>query len=97
MPTAHRNGDLRTCGAATTVAGQSTVFVNGKLWAVNGDPNSHGAGGLIKSGSTVFVEGINVIVHAPDSAAPDNLCEPLGGQHCSPKTNQGSDNVYAYG
>ena len=41
MPAAHRNGDLRTCGATTSVTGQSTVTVNGKLWAVLGDKDSH--------------------------------------------------------
>jgi uncharacterized Zn-binding protein involved in type VI secretion len=38
----HRNGDSRACGASTTVTGQSTVYVNNKLVAVQNDPNSHG-------------------------------------------------------
>jgi len=37
MPAAHRHDDLRVCGATTIVSGQGTVFVNGKLWAVEGD------------------------------------------------------------
>lgn len=93
---AHRNGDSRNCGATTVVQNQSTVFVNGRLWAVQASQNSHGAGGLIASGTTVFVEGKNVIVHSPDSASQDNLCPPLGGNHCNPKTAQGSDDVFAY-
>lgn len=90
MPEAHRNNDNRNCGAKTVVQGQSTVYVNGKLWAVKGDPNTHGNGRLINTGTTVFVEGINVIVHTPDNANPDNA------DHNNPKTAEGSDDVYAY-
>lgn len=97
MPPAHRDGDVRVCGASTTVVGQSTVFVEGQLWAVDGDPNSHGDGGLIPSGSTVFVEGKPVIVHAPDSASADALCPIAGPPHCAPATAEGSDTVSAYG
>jgi uncharacterized Zn-binding protein involved in type VI secretion len=96
MSKAHRDGDSRSCGATTVVQNQSTVFVNGKLWAVKGSVNSHGSGGLINSGSTVTINGIPVIVHAPDNAQPDNLCPPLGGEHCDPKTAEGSDNVFCY-
>lgn len=71
---AHRDGDLRVCGAATIVAGQSTVFVNGKLWAVDGDPNDHGEGNLIHTGTTIFIEGKPVIVDSHDPAVPDLLC-----------------------
>lgn len=96
MPGAHTHGMSRACGATTVVIGQSHVFVNGKLWAVEGDPNSHGNGALIASGSKVFINGKKVIVNAPDAAAPDNLCPPLGGQHCTPFTAQGSGNVKCY-
>lgn len=93
----HRNGDSRTCGASTVVVGQSTVFVNGVLWAVKGDVNSHGSGGLINtSGSTVTIEGKHVIVHGPDDAAPDNLCPISGGEHCNPRTATGSGDVFTY-
>ena len=97
MPAAHRDGDARICGASTVVGGQGSVFVNGSLWAVSGDPNSHGGGGLIPSGATVYVEGTLVIVHAPDSAAPDALCPPIGPPHCAPDTAGGSGDVFAYG
>ncbi len=94
MPPAHRDGDSRQCGATTTVVGQGTVFVNDQLWSVVGDPNTHGSGELIglAAGSTVFINDINVIVHAPDPAAPDNL------EHPPPPTdtNEGSGNVNAY-
>jgi hypothetical protein len=64
---------------------------------VEGDINSHGAGGLIPSGSGVFIQSIPIIVHAPDDAVPDNLCLPLGGEHCDPKTAAGSGATFAYG
>ena len=97
MPQAHRHGDKRSCGASTLVVGQSTVTVNGRLWAVVGDINTHGMGQLKNSGSTVSIQGKLVIVHAPDSASPDTLCFIVDGPHCSPKTAMGSPNVYAYG
>src|SRR5262245_40600039 len=96
MPPAHRKDDARTCGATTVVVGQSNTFVDGKLWAVDGDPNSHGAGDLIASHSGVFIDGIKVITHSPDPAAPDNLCIPLNFQHCTPSTAQGSPDTFAY-
>ena len=70
----HRHGDSRDCGAKTVVVGQSTVFVNGRLWAVLNDPNTHGNGELINTGTTVFIEGKPVIVVSPDPAKPDRLC-----------------------
>lgn len=86
MAKAHRDGDKRKpgCGASTTVEGQTTVKVNGKLWAVNGDPNSHKEGKLIAQTGTkdVYVEGKLVIVigdtagsddagHSPSDTDPD--------------------------
>jgi len=97
MPAAHRNGDPRVCGASTSVTNQSTVFVNGKLWAVSGDPNTHGDGGLVPSGSSVRVEGKLVIVDAPDAAVADALCLIVGPPHCVPSTAGGSGDVNAYG
>jgi len=97
MPKAHRHSDARVCGASTIVTNQSTVFVNGLLWAVQGDPNDHLLGGLIPSGSTVTVEGILVIVDAPDHAEPDDICFSSGPPHCDPMTAGGSPDVFAYG
>lgn len=97
MAAAHRNGDLRACGAVTTVSNQSTVFVNSQLWAVSGDPNSHGGGGLIPGGApTVSINGFICIVLG-DLAAPDPLCFVIGGAHCSPNAISASGNVYAGG
>lgn len=95
MAGAHRHGDARNCGASTTVQNQSTVFVNGQLWAVKDTFNSHGAGGLINSGTTVTINGLPVIIQG-DNAKPDNLCPPLGGNHCNPVAVGHSDNVFAY-
>lgn len=94
MPPAHRHADTRQCGAVTLVSGQSTVFVNDRLWSVVGDPNSHGSGNLIglAAGDTVFIEDINIIVHAPDPAYPDNLEHPLPPTD----TNEGSGDVNSY-
>lgn len=43
MPPAHRDGDMRFCGANTinVAASQNTVFVNGNLWAVEGCACDH--------------------------------------------------------
>lgn len=95
MPGVHRNGDNRACGATTVVTGQSTVFVEGKLFSVQGDPNTHGSGGLIASGSTVRINNLPIIVLG-DSANPDNLCIPLGGAHCAPSATSASGTVSAY-
>lgn len=96
MPAAHRNGDSRYCGAATIVSGQSTVYVNGKLWAVVGDIDSHSGGALIAAyGSLdVYAEGILVIVAPGDHAGS----EPIPPWHPSPATwpNTGSPDTYAY-
>jgi hypothetical protein len=97
MPAAHSHGDARTCGATTVVIGNSTTYVDGKLWAVQGDINTDDNGQLIPSGSTVYVQGKLVIVHAPDDAEPDEQCLPLGGEHCEPKTAEGSGATFAYG
>lgn len=91
---AHRHDDPRVCGATTIVQNQTTVFVNGKLWAVLGSFNSHGNGGLINStGDTVIIEGKPIIVHGPDSAFPDNL---MISPHDVPSTAGGSDDVNSY-
>lgn len=80
MPGAHRNGDSRKCGASNIVVGQSSVFVNGKLWSVDNDPNSHGSGhNKPITGSTVFCEGKLVIVAVGDTCYDiDLLFHPPG-------------------
>ena len=92
MSKAHRDGDLRACGAETIVIGQSTVYVNGRLWAVENDPNTHTGGGLIPSGHTVFIEDKPVIVHKPDLAKVDGLEHDA----TEDETAEGSENVFAY-
>lgn len=89
----HRVGDARTCGATTTTAGNSSVYADGLLIAVNGDPNTHGAGGLIASANNVYCEGKLVVLNG-DSASPDSLC-PLPPIHCNPAAAGGSITVYS--
>lgn len=94
MPGAHRHGDTRFCSATTVVEGQGTVFVNGKLWAVENDPNTHTEGRLIPvTGHTVFIGGKEVIVAIGDTATAD-----LAGHSPQPVDPEGhSTNVFAYG
>jgi len=94
MKQAHRHGDSRICGATTVVTGQSTVTVDGKLWAVKGDPNTDRGGALINTtGSSVTINGIPVIVDGPDNAGSDNLLFP---PHNNPKTEDGAASVFCY-
>lgn len=93
MPKAHRNNDPRACGAKTTVVGQSTVFVNGELWAVKDDMNTHMEGQLINSYTGVYINGKPVIVHTPDKAKVDKA----GHVNTEDQTAGGSGNVHAYG
>ena len=74
MPGAHRNGDSRKCGASTIVMNQSTVFVNGILWAVEGDKDTHCVMGdliPIYGAKNVYIEGKLVICAAGDTAGDD--------------------------
>lgn len=94
MPQAHRDRDERYCGALTEVIGQSSVFVNGKLWAVEDDPESHGAGELIAVTGTrnVYINGKLVICAIGDQARADNF------PHFPPETYPlgKSPDVYVY-
>lgn len=89
---AHRNGDSRQCGATTIVEGQSSVFVNDRLWSVKNDPNTHGEGRLQPSGTTVFIEDKPVVVHRPDTATVDLLFHLPGPVD----TASGSGDTFAY-
>jgi len=92
---AHRNGDSRACGASTIVVGQSTVYVNGALWAVDNDPNSHGAGNLDANDTeTVIINGKPVVTHTPD---PGHVSDNLTHTPSAVRTAQGSPDVFAYG
>lgn len=74
MPGAHRNGDSRFCGASTIVVGQSTVFVNGILWAVEGDKDTHcfmGELSAVYGARNVYIEGKRVICAMGDIASDD--------------------------
>lgn len=93
MPAVHRDTDSRACGASTVSAQSKQVYVNGLLWSINGDPNSHGSGALFAATKNVFIGGI-AVCNNNDSAAPDNLCAPVGGAHCAPSAVGGSSNVF---
>jgi uncharacterized Zn-binding protein involved in type VI secretion len=88
MAIAHRNGDLRDCGATTIVKGQNFVTVDGALWSVDGDDNSDGDGALHTSHSWITISGLGIIV-VGDVADPDDLCPIPGGAHCTPYANTG--------
>jgi len=94
----HRNTDLRTCGAQTTVIGQGTVYVNGLLISVEGDTNTHGEGKLHASlnPGTIYVNGKKVVLKG-SSADPDLLCPVIGPPHCNPVASGASGNVFAGG
>lgn len=96
MPGVHRNTDQRACGAATRVAGQGTVYVNGLLVSVDKDPNSHGGGALNASNPNVYVNGKLVVVQS-NSASPDALCPLPGGSHCNPSAVGRSPDTYIGG
>ena len=93
---AHIDGHKRACLGVTQVQNQSTVFVNGELWAILGTnevPGNHGGGPLINTtGDTVFVEGQPVIVHGPDLAGVDDAGHSLSQD----ETGEGSGDVFAY-
>lgn len=90
----HRDTDARVCGASTIVVGNYNVFCNSLLVSVDGDPNSHGGGNLKARNNEVYVHSKLVVNHTPESAAPDNLCFSIGGNHCNPMTAEGSPNVF---
>ena len=100
MPGAHRNGDKRFCGAETIVVGQSTVFVNGKLWAVEDDIDSHcneGKLNAVYGKKNVYIGIKRVICAMGDTAEDDHAgCEVL---HPSGATNPKghSPDVQVYG
>lgn len=97
MPGAHREHDKRVCDAETIVEGQSTVFVNGRLWSVDRDPNDHTDGNLIPGlGGEVYISGKRVIVLG-DHADPDALCFLEGPPHCDPYTVEASGDVFSGG
>jgi hypothetical protein len=78
MPGAHRHDDSRFCGATTTVIGQTNVYVNNKLWAVEGDPETHGNGNLVAEygAKNVYINSKLVICAVGDNADEDDLSHP---------------------
>ncbi len=102
MPGVHRENDMRSDStrSKTVVKGQSTVYVNGRLWAVEDDEESDGFGHLVsKSPGTILINNKKAIVEQLDDAKPDAICGRLGAdpEHCHPHPNEGSTDVIAYG
>jgi hypothetical protein len=100
MPGAHRDTDSRFCGAKTIVSNQSTVFVNGLLWAVEDDKDTHcneGALQAVYGPPSVYIEGKKVIVAVGDIAAPDRQACFI--EHPTGPTNPKgrSPDTYCYG
>lgn len=100
MPGAHRDTDKRFCDAKTIVTGQSTVYVNGLLWAVEGDLDDHcnqGALQAVYGSKSIYIEGKNIICAVGDIAAPDKedcfIVHPTGATNPKGK----SPNVSVYG
>lgn len=76
MPGAHRNDDVRFCGARTIVTGQGTVKVEGRLWAVEGDKDTHcnqGSLNAVYGAGNIRINGKRVICAVGDTAASDKL------------------------
>lgn len=79
MPGIHRHGDSRYCGATTIVSGQSKVYVEGKLVAVEDDQSSHGGAPLkpVYGAKNIYIGGKLVICAAGDEAkSPDSAKHP---------------------
>jgi hypothetical protein len=91
MPGVHTHTQARSCGATTIVSGQSKVYVNGELIAVQGDNNSHGAGALNASinPGTIYINDKELVVNG-SSASVDNLGHP------NPAAAEGSSDVFAF-
>lgn len=100
MPKVHRDTDSRFCGASTIATGQSTVFVNGLLWAVEGDKDTHcNMGALIASYGppSVKIGDKYVICAVGDSAAPDKLMCVFVHPSGATRPRGGSSDTFVYG
>ena len=86
----HRHNDSRGCGAKTIVIGQSTVFANQKLVAVENDPESHGGGNLISATNHRVYANNKKVIFIDDHASGDSA------GHNPPSTypTEGSPNVF---
>lgn len=99
MPRAHRDNDFRVCGGQTQVIGQTTVWVNNKLWSVDGDPEKPGnhAGAPNKPvypPRNVWIENKRIIC----SPAGDTVYSPDGRLHGPGPADpyQASPNTWVY-
>lgn len=98
---AHRHSDTRACGATTIVIGQSTVYVNNLLWAVEGDIDTHCApkGPLLPvyGAKNIYIEGKKIIVgEGADSFSAIDFEPPLCLVPHSPTPVGASPDTFAY-
>lgn len=98
MPGAHRHQDTRRCDGTTNVTGQTNVFVNNKLWAVEGDQClAHGPGGALRQiygAGNVYINNKKVICALGDTASDSDSV----GHEPGPVDPKGhSTNVIVYG
>ncbi len=89
----HRQYDLRTCGATTVAQQQFSVYCEDVLVAVEGDPNTDGGGDLTPVNFGVYVED-KLIAYNGSPAVSDSSCFVIGGNHCYPYANEGSNTVF---
>lgn len=100
MPGAHRHDDSRFCGATTIVTGQSTVRVEGKLWAVEGDKDTHcneGELSAVYGPGNIRISGKKVICAVGDSASSDRAGCIVEHPAGSTDPSGHSDTVIIYG
>lgn len=99
MPMVHRHTDLRECGATTIVVGQSTVFVNNLLWAVDRDIDTHCLAGPLKpvtAPKNVYIENKLAICAPGDSFYSPDYQPPLCQPPHNPPPVGGSPDTYVY-
>lgn len=99
MPRAHRDTDKRMCQAETIVSGQSTVFVNMKLWAVEFDLDTHCNAGALRAvygPPSVLIENKYVICAVGDDAELDYEGCELEHPKGSTKPLTGSPDTFVY-
>jgi hypothetical protein len=97
MPGVHRDLDARFCKDLTDAKGQTTVFVEGKLVAVEGDQIVGGGAPLkaVYGGGTIFINGKKVIVAVGDKSLPSRDSKKHAIPPTSPKGH--SQTVILYG
>lgn len=97
----HRDTDSRACGATTIVIGQSTVYVNNLLWAVEGDIDTHcdpkGPLKAVYGAMNIYIENKKIIVgEGADSFSAIDYQPPLCIVPHAPNPVGTSPDTFAY-